>query len=530
MNMKQPIIIMAALALGIGVNAQSLEDGVKMYRYERYESAKKILEPLAATNSAANYYFGLSELALDNSKEASVIFSRYAEDPANMSGLARVAYTSNNIDEGNKLTKIVADKAGKKAWEPLKYAADAINYTEGGNTQQAIDWYKESLKRNENVDTRIALGDAYQQIPAGGGEAMNNYEKVTAKEPNNSLAHSRIGALWYAARNYKLALESYEKAKNADPSNPIPYRELADAYFWTGKYNLAKQNIEKYIELSDKTIDDLVKYMNILYLGKDYEGAIKKAKELLGKGVKKPGVVGILAYSQLEMKDTAEALKNVRTYFQLQDTKKIFPDDFLRYGRIMIINSLPDSADYYFNKYVTVDTSKDKSEQYRKIAESFRVDAKDYAKAAEWYNKLITAYPNSPALDYFWRGTMYYYSKNYEGAAKGFEEMETKYPDQPSATYWRGRVAAAMDEEGKTCEGTEFYTKWLEKVGPSYDKKNDLMQAYQYLALCYYNKGDKENLKKYMDLIESIEPENAFLKQLKELTAKPGKSTKPGTK
>ena len=48
--MKQPIVIMAALAFGFQAQAQSLEDGVKMYKYERYESAKKILTPLAASN------------------------------------------------------------------------------------------------------------------------------------------------------------------------------------------------------------------------------------------------------------------------------------------------------------------------------------------------------------------------------------------------------------------------------------------------------------------------------------------------
>jgi len=523
--MKQPIVIMAALSLSFSVQAQSLEEGVKMYQYERYESAKKALAPLAASNTTANYYLGLSELALENPNEAKNIFSRYPEDNANMAGLARVAFAGGNVAEGNRLAGVVAGKAGKKAWEPLKLAADAITYTKGGNMQQAIDWYKEALKRNDNNETHLALGDAYQQTQGGGGEAMNNYEKVTAKDPKNSLAFSKIGALWYAAKNYNLALENYNKAKEADPSNPLPYSDLANAYFWTGKYDLAKQNIEKYLELSDKTTDDLINYANILYLSKDYPGATKTVQGILNNGIKKPGLYGILGFSQYETKDYANALSNVRTYMSTQDPAKITPYDLIQYGKVLAANNQSDSANYYFNLAISKDTAGDKGDTYRQIAEGFKA-SKDYAKSAEWYSKLIQANPGTAAIDYFWRGAMYYYAKDYPNAAKGFEEMETKYADQPSATYWRGRVAAAIDEEGKTCEASPYYTKWLEKVGANYDKKSDLMYAYQYLALCAYNKNDKATMQEYMDKIGAIEPNNTFLKQLKDAASKPATSQK----
>jgi len=523
MKMKHPIVIMATVMLSYQAQAQSLEDGVKMYQYERYETAKSMLAPVAASNTTANYYLGLSELALEHTNEASTIFSKYPEDNANMVGLARVAFLSGNVPEGTRLVNIVAAKAKKKEWEPLKLAADAITYTRGGDIRQAINWYEEALKRNDNAETRIALGDAYKQLPEGGGKAMSSYETVTAKDPNNSLAYSRIGALWYAAKNYTLALENYNKAKEADPSNPLPYRDLANAYFWTGKYDIAKQNIEKYLELSDKSTQDLITYANILYLSKDYDNAVKTIQDLINKGISKPGLYGILGFSQFELKDYTNALTNVRTYFSQQDAAKITPYDMIQYGKILAASSMADSANHYFNLAINKDTAADKSETYRQIAEGFKT-GKEYAKSAEWYDKLIKANPNTAAIDYFWRGAMYYYAKDYNNGAKAFEEMETKYPDQPSATYWRGRIAAAIDEEGKTCEAAPLYTKWLDMVGPEYDKKNDLMYAYQYLALCAYNKGDKTMMQQYMEKIRAIEPENSFLKQLEEAakaTAKP---------
>jgi len=521
MNMKQPIVIMAAMALSFSVAAQSLEEGVKMYQYERYESAKKALTPLAASNTTANYYLGLSELALDNTSEAKNIFSRHPEDIANMSGLARVSFASGNVPEGTRLANVLAAKAKKKEWEPLKYAADAITYTKGGDIRQAINWYEEALKRNDNPNTRIALGDAYKQLQEGGGKAMSSYENVTAKDPKNSLAFSRIGALWYSAKNYPLALENYNKAKEADTSNPLPYRDLANAYFWTGKYDVAKQNIERYLALSDRSTEDLISYANMLYLSKDYENATKTVQDILNQGITKPGLYGILGFSQYETKDYPNALTNVRKYFGTQDPAKITTFDMIQYAKILAANNMADSANTYFELAVSKDTAVDKSETYRQIAEGFKT-GKEYGRSAQWYDRLVKANPSTAAIDYFWRGAMFYYAKDYNQAAKAFEEMETKYADQPSATYWRGRVAAAVDEEAKTCDASPHYTKWLEMVGPTYDKKGDLMYAYQYLALCAYNKNDKATMQQNMDKIEALDPENAFLKQLKDAAkAKP---------
>ncbi|HTN47000.1 MAG TPA: hypothetical protein VL098_11685 [Flavipsychrobacter sp.] len=526
--MKQSIAIMAALALGFQANAQSLEEGVKMYKYERYESAKKILTPLAATNPTANYYLGLSELGLENTNEAKTIFSKYAEDGANMSGLARVAFASGNPAEGQRLAQLVADKAKKKEWEPLKYAADALTYSEGANKQTAVDWIEKAyatkgLKKNDSIEVLVSMGDAYRNIPTGGGKSMSSYEKVADIDPKNSLSYSRQGKLWYDAKNYKLALDNYNKAKEADPNNPLPYRDLANAYFWTGKYEMAKQNIEQYLSLSDKSTEDQIQYANILYLSKDYPGAINKVNELVNSGVSKPGFYGILAYSQLETKDTANALSNVRRYFAMQKPEKIFPSDYLNYGKIMLANSMNDSANFYFTKAIAVDTAKDKSETYRQIADGFKntKTTEGYAKAGEWYGKIVAENPGTKALDYYYYGFYSYYSKNYAAASKAFEQMEAKYPDQPSATYWRARVESAQDEEAKKGTAAPYYEKWLNTNVEGYERKNaDLMYAYQYLALYYFNKGDKTSMNTYLSKIEAIEPGNAFLKQMKDMSKK----------
>ena len=522
---------MGLLTLSIGARAQSLEEGIKMVKYERYESAKKILAPMAASNAAANYYLGLAEMGMGNNDAAHADFAKYPTDLANIAGMARVAFETGNAAEGQRLAQSVADKAGKKDAQPLVYAADAINYG-GGNPQQAIDLYKKALeKKLDNVDVRIGLGDAYLKQTTGGGEAMNNYENAVAKDAKNSLGYSRIGALWYAARTYDKALANYENAKNADPTNPLPYRDLANAYFYSGKYALARQNIEKYLEYSDKSCDDQIQYANILFLGKDYPAAISKLNEVISTCQTKPYLYRLLGYSQFETKDYPAAQQNMRTFFAKQDPKRIIPSDYLYMGKLYGQMKMADSAEYYYAQAITADTAANKSKVYTDIAESYRAmnNEAGFAKSAEYYGKAINGNDKATATDYFWWGTMTYYAKNYNDAAKIFEQMETKFPDQNSATYWRGRVAAAQDAEGKTGGALPYYEKWLGIVGPDYDKKNDLVGVYRYIALVNYNKGNKAVTQNYIDKINAIDPNDPLAKQLKDLMAKPAggaKSTK----
>jgi len=516
-----------ATALSFGAGAQSLDEGIKMVNYERYSSAEKILQPLAAGNPTANYYLGIAQLSLENKEAARATFSKFPEDPANMAGMARLAFLSGNAAEGLRLATAVADKAKKKDWQTLVFAADAINYG-GGNAQDAIKYYEEAVKRGgDNVYVRIGLGDAYQKLQGGGGKAMDNYESAVGKDTKNSLGYSRIGALWYAARNYNDALTNYAKAKDADPSNPLPYSDLANAYYYVGKFDLAKQNIEQYYKLSDQGCEDKIRYANILFLAKDYTPAVTMMQEVIGSCGEKTYMYRVLGKSQFELKDYQNALQNMRTLFIKQtDPTKLYPDDYNYMGKIFGALKEADSAEFYYTKAIASDTSSNKKKIYTEIAESYKAMNTDagYAKSAQYYKMALDAAADkASALDYFNYGLMAYYAKQYDAAAQAFEQMETKFPDQPSATYWRGRVAAAVDNEGKTGAAVPHFTKWIAIPDNEAYKHTpaNLNIAYQYLAIVAYNKNDKAGTMEYVNKIKAIDPDNALAKQLEELVNKP---------
>lgn len=527
MNTKKTILATLAISFTMATQAQSIEEGVKMLNYERYVTAQKILEPLAKDNARANYYLGLAQLGDEKTEQARATFMKYPDDAANIAGMARVLFAEGKSVEGTAKALEASQKGKRKDWEPQKFAADALA-VDGGDPKMAVELYNKVMEKlPENATIKIAYADASQKLDDGAGRAMTSYENVIAKDPKNSLAYSRIGKLWYAARKYDSALVNYARAKDADPTNPLPYRDLANAYFYVGKYELAKQNSDEYLKLSDKTTEDKIQHANLLYLAKYYEDAIKEMKDLIGSGAEKAYMYRIIGYSQYELKQYQDALTNMNTFFAKQDPKKILPSDYLYYGKILGENGKMLEAEQYYDKAIAADTSKDKSELYRNVAEGFVSMKNDtgYAKAGKWYGKIATESPEPKALDFFYWGYYNYYSKNYEEAAKGFAAMRAKFSEQPSAPYWQGRVAAAIDNEAKTGDALPFFNDWLKiEDSQNYTKKPaDLNIAYQYIALYYYNKGDNAQAMQYVDKITNLFPDDAFAKQLK--TAM-GKKTK----
>lgn len=536
--MNRIFVTAIATAFAFNVGAQSVQEGEKMINYGRFESAKKALEPIAGKDVQANYYYGLAEIGLDNNDAARAAFAKQPEDFYNQAGTARVLFEEGKKEEAGKVLLAIVDKAKKKEWEKYKIAADAITYTKGGNVSDAISWYKKAIEINGgDANTHIALGDAYMKMQAGGGEAMNNYEKAVEKGTNNSLAYAKIGSLWYAAHKYEDALKNFNLSKDADPSNPLPYKSLAEAYQRAGRYEKALENVEKFLELSDKSIDDQINYANLLFLSKKYPEAQAKIQELIGKGVTKPYLYRLVGYSAYETKDYPKALENMHLFFSKEkNADKIINDDYIYTGRIMTalagVDSTKakvynDSADFYFNKVVSLDTAKDKSELYKKIAEGFK-DAKEYGKAGEWFGKVVKENAEVPAIDYFNWGLYAFYGRNYSEAANAFQLMRAKYPQEGSAIYWQARTAAAVDNEAKTGGAAQFYKDWIGFTKEGYEHKDaDLMNAYQYLAFYYYNANNEKDATEWINKILEKEPGNEFANQVKEYYAK---LKKPGAK
>lgn len=517
MKLSIGLLVASTLLMNVKAQAQDLKEAIKMYQYGRYESAKGMLKSLATTDATANYYLGLCELETENRNGAKELFLKYPEDIANTAGLARVFIEEEKVPEAMSLLNKITGKVKKKEWLPYKYAADAITYTDGGDPNTAVQWYQKAVEITKNGELHNSLADAYRKIQGGGGNAMTNYEYAETYPDVQSIANYKMGNLWYAAKNYDSALSKYDRASALDSNNPLPYKALADAYYKVGKYKISKEKIEKYLELSDKTPDDQIQYANTLYLAKEYPAAIQKMNELISKGIEKPYMYRVIGFSQYETKDFANAKLNMDKLFAKQDPKKIIPQDYLYYGKLLITDtSNTTAAQNSFMKSIEIDTMKDKSSRYREIAEVFN-NVQKYALSAEWYKKIVDAnLPSIEPTDYWWAGVMYFYAKDYAKAEPLLTTMSEKYPNEPSSFYWLARVTqASKDKEYKNGLAGDLYNKYLGMIktdDPA--KKNELTKVYTYFATVAYNNGKKEEAKLNCDKLLALDPNDNVAKQI----------------
>jgi hypothetical protein len=527
-NMKKSVVVLAAAAMSLGAHAQNLESGVKMYNYHRWQSAQRILQPLAATDARANYYLGLNYIEQNDLTNATACFTKFPEDPANVSGTAMIAFVQKDTSKAMHILRDLAGKAKKKEYEQLRFAAEAIIRTQGGDYMQAIAWDSAAVKRGaKDAAIFIALGDAFRKITGGGGSAMDNYEHARDAESCNSLACSRIGDLWFDATNYKLALENYSKAKECDATNPLPYKALAEAFQRSGRYDKALENMQQYMKLSDNSFNDKKMNAEILYQSKNYCDAITQSRELM-KMTPMPDSVkmelyGIIGFSQPFCNDSLGAVDNIRKYLSMQNPAKIRSAAYIDFGKLWLkLNDL-DSAGYYYALGLKADTSADKTEMYRQLADAYKAK-KNYCKSAEWYDNLVKASPETQPADYAWRSIMFYYCGDYANGLIRSQEFMKKYPDQPSAYLYAAKSAANIDSTDTSGLAVPFYDQWLEKVGPNYDKKNELKSAYGYELTYFFNKEDKDKLNIVKEKLRALDPADKYLKQIEDLEKEAAKA------
>ena len=293
------------------------------------------------------------------------------------------------------------------------------------------------------------------------------------------------------------------------------YYDLANAYYRINKYDRAKEQIEKYLALSDKSPEDKMQYANILYLSQDYDGAITKMKELIASGTEKSYMYRVLGYSYHEKKDSANALKNMDLFFKKHPEKKLIPQDYFTYGKILAgIEGRKSEASNYFEKGIMADTTADKVPLYREVAEGYK-DADDYADAAVWYKKLTEQ--NSPSvelLDYWWSGRSYFQVKDYVNAKDMYSKLVAKYPDQPTGHYWLAKIEAAQDPDYKTGAATELFKKYISMAEGDEAKSDDIVNAATYIAVVSYKQQKYPEAKKYANMMIALQPDNSTAKQI----------------
>lgn len=119
---------------------------------------------------------------------------------------------------------------------------------------QALKTFKEYIKKVEDPNGYIRIADCLFRLDKD-AEAMLNYKKALALNPNSYDCYFGIGQCHYFLNQYSMAVDSYEKALKLEPENFYCILELGNSLDKIGKPSKAEVQFEKALEISKREID-----------------------------------------------------------------------------------------------------------------------------------------------------------------------------------------------------------------------------------------------------------------------------------
>ncbi|TPD68200.1 tetratricopeptide repeat protein [Flavobacterium microcysteis] len=342
---KIKFISLSLLFFGTAVFAQDLEQAKKAIDAEQYQKAKTILKSLIASSpDKGKNYFHLGEvyLALDNADSAKIYFDKgiVAKDNGNFNyiGLGEISLDNGNTTEAEaNFNKAIANLKKKDAEEFL-YIGKAYINSEKHDYKKAIT----SLKKAIAVDAKYAqaflsLGDA-QFGDADVNSAYSSYR--TAYDLDNSLlrAKMQLGVITKNAKAFPEAILAFNEVIKLNANYGPVYRELAETYYFWSTSDTSKraeyikkalEYYEKYMSLTDYSLDSRMRHADFLILAKDYEALQKEAQAMQQLDKVNPRIFRYLGYAAYENKNYDESIKALNDFLAKVDPKRISARDYL---------------------------------------------------------------------------------------------------------------------------------------------------------------------------------------------------------
>jgi len=599
-SLRQMILPAGLLSLVISANAwsQGLDDAISLTRSEQYDKAEIALKELIQKepgNSRNQFYLGENYLAdyfsdtISNSLAVATKLAKEAydkgvsanpNDPLNYVGLAKVAYFLND----NKTAEDMRAKAKsfllpyknlKKIIPPAKeyaltLAKIAESYIKEGkvDTSISLPLIRQALKiDSKNRDVYLIAGDIYMLVNDG-SKAIMNYNQAQFADPTSPTANMKIGYVYVKGRALQQAIPYFEEAIKLNANYAPAYRELGQLYSRAGRFEQSNTNFKKYLELTQGNIPAKIRYVQALYLAKEYDEVIKNVEEIFKVDQSRTYMNRIAAFSAFEKDnpDYNQALGYMETLFKTVAPERIIKKDYHYMAMILLkknqnypklvdeTNRLKAQLTREQSRYTGattavkatmkpgLDTLKAKVErQEKQIASadaeidrafseynkelSFTPDAppdknllndiannyylyRRYAKAAETWEKMIPL-GKDDISDIMQIGRAYYLGENYKKADSIFNEVLKKNPEYVDAYVYIARTYSRMDPDSKMWLAKPKFEILVDKAEKdSLKNESYLMEAFQYLSYYHLMNSNYTTAKSYYSRMINLDAKN----------------------
>ncbi len=546
--MKKTTLLSLSILL-IGMNssfAQTLEDAKRFIYYERFKSAKTILQKLVASepqNEEAIYWLGQSIIRPDESgakewTEAKNLYQSKLSNKENtliMTGIGHIELLEGKTADARNHFEAAISMSQAKSISVL----NAIGFANGnpdaknGDPQYAVDKLKQAtqIKKFNDPDVWVNMGDAYRKL-GDGGNALLSYQSALTLNAKYARASYRIGRMYQSQGRGQEAIfmEHYNNAMNADPNYAPVYATLFN-YNYQTNVNLAAEYFEKWLTHSDEDIKSCYYRASLKYAQGLFQDAIGKANECIAGSKENPysKLYGILALAYNKINDSVHTVESYEKYLEKESPENITAEDYANYMKNLakfsgnkpkisiILAKLVQANDY-------------EQERVKAIKETAKIieEQKDYLFAAELYKSVLSVKKSPNNLDLYNIAYNYYRSESLDSSLRYYELYGQKYPNEILPFFMSGKVASIIDSTLTSGLAVPHYEKAIQiGLTDTVKYKSQLMASYKYLFQYYaIGKKDIPTATTYINKAISLDPADADAIKFKSmLSAPPAKQT-----
>jgi tetratricopeptide (TPR) repeat protein len=537
-------LLLALSCIGSTVVAQTLEEGKKFLYYERYASAQSAFEKVLAANPnniEAVYWLGQTMIHRRDTRDttgAKALYSKMLATNGNapllLVGMGHVELLYGNKTDSKQRFETAISLTKEKDIAVLNAVAYANVDAKEGDLNYAIQKLTTAttIKRFNDPQTYVLLGDAYRRQLDGGG-AVTNYQKALGLDPKLAEAQMKIGIVYLTQNNREFFLPAFEQATTIDPAYAPAYQQLF-LYWYLRDVNKAAAYLDKYAANSDQGAD--LEYMKagMMYVSGKVAESRTRAQQLIGQyGANvNPRMYRLVAYASDSLGDFTAAREAMGNFLAKADSTLLMSTDFEEYGKIYgkLTDSVTrDMAFQYYAKAISMDTIDVNKQKYAGEALDLAKQIHNKQAAAVISGAMYNSLKNPTNSDLFKYGTANYQAGNYKTADSIFCGVYiTKYPNEIFGYLWCARSTQAEDDslnsKGLAVAPYEKLAQFARTSPDSAKYKSQVVGAYFYLA-GYYNdvKKDKPKAIDYMKKVLEVDPTNTSAQKVLEVLTRPAK-------
>lgn len=249
----------------------------------------------------------------------------------------------------------------------------------------------------KNQEVYMAKGDAFF-IKGEAGPAVSAYEDAINVNPSLGKAFAKIAKIYWGGRNYDLAQTNFKKAIEVDPDYAPANKEYAELYFYVRQYKPASRYFDAYVEKlgACATDDEVLRSAQFNFVAGEFSKVNTKIAKVMSSGRTSDVLYRMQGWAAYKENQYEKAIENLKKFIQ-QAPQKAIDNDYRYLGNSMLRISPVDTAAAIANleKAAEIDTV---DNGYKEIA-AFYNGAKNYEKAIEYYQKVITREKNPTMQD-----------------------------------------------------------------------------------------------------------------------------------